>query len=585
MNQRRERGQVMAIIGIDLGTTNSLAAVWRRGRSELIPNAAGEFLTPSVVSVDDDGTILVGRAAADRLVSHPDRTAAGFKRDLGTDQRRRLGSLSFSPEELASFVLRSLRQDAEQFLGEPVEEAVLSVPAYFAEDQRAAAKRAAALAGLRVDRLINEPSAAAVAGADGKESLSLVFDFGGGTLDVSLVERFENVISVTAVSGDNRLGGRDFDEAIARAFCRETGLVYGNLSPRQRGILLRQAESCKIALSFREPVLMAVNDGEMAASLLLTGEWVIRKCGNLFRRMAAPVRKVFLDAGIAPAELDSLVLVGGSSQMPVVRGYIAGILGLEPARIPRPDTAVALGLGYCAGMKGGAADLRELVLTDVCPFTLGIDVLNRGEPGRPLMSPIIERNSVLPASKEAFYRTSHDNQDRVEIRIYQGEHRYCGDNLYLGKLSLDVAPAPRGEQSVRVRFTYDINGLLEVEAIGGNGQHSRLILRKGGMEETEALRRLEELKNLKLHPRNQETNRAVTARGERLYAMTVGDLRNRVGQTLDWFQQQLSSQEPLRIARARRQTDRFFDQVEAYLGDTAFPYAATEEPPEGEEDL
>ena len=564
----------MAIIGIDLGTTNSLAAVWRDGKSELIPNAAGAYLTPSAVSVDADGAILVGRAARDRLISHPDRTAAGFKRDMGTQKTYNLGARSFLPEELSALVLRQLREDAEVWLGEEVTEAVVSVPAYFAEAQRAATKRAAALAGLKVERLVNEPSAAAVAGrlSEGEEDkLCLVFDLGGGTLDVSLVERFENVVSVTAVSGDNRLGGRDFDLAIARGFCEDCGLRFETLSPRQREMLTRQAETCKIALTTQEPVILAVDDGEIAASLALSSEWLIRKCSALFQRMTAPIRKVFLDAGLSASELDDLVLVGGSCHMPAVRRYIARFLQRRPVSGSRPDTAVALGAGICAGMKARAAGLRELVLTDVCPFTLGVDVINHSDPGRSLMSPIIERNSVLPTSKMGVYCTVRDGQDKVDIRIFQGENRYCADNTLLGRLSLAVPPAPRGEQSVRVRFTYDINGLLEAEVVNEAGQTAQLVLQNKDMSPEEAARRRKELAALKLHPREQEANRALAARGERLFAVTVGNLRAQVAQVLDWFQQQLASQEPLRSAKARRRAERFFDRVEAYLGDAALP--------------
>lgn len=257
----------MAIIGIDLGTTNSLAAVWRDGRSQLIPNAAGELLTPSVVSVDEDGGVLVGRAARDRLISHPERTAARFKRFMGSSKPYTLGSRTFTPEDLSSLVLRSLREDAESFLGEPVEEAVVSVPAYFAEAQRSATKRAAALAGLRVERLVNEPSAAALAGRIGQgeeDQVCLVFDLGGGTLDVSLVERFGSVVSVTAVSGDNRLGGTDFDLAVARGFCEDCGLEFDSLTPRQRELMIRQAETCKMALTNQEMVVMSVDDGTVS---------------------------------------------------------------------------------------------------------------------------------------------------------------------------------------------------------------------------------------------------------------------------------------------------------------------------------
>ena len=334
----------MAIIGIDLGTTNSLAAVWRNGKSELIPNAAGDVLTPSVVSVDEDGGVLVGRAARDRLISHPERTAARFKRFMGTSKTYTLGSRTFTPEDLSSLVLRALRQDAEACLGEPIEEAVVSVPAYFNDNQRSATKLAAQLAGLKTERIINEPSAAAVAGHIGREEedkVCLVFDLGGGTLDVSLVERFSSVVSVTAVSGDNRLGGADFDLAVARGFCEDCGLDFGGLTPRQRELLVRQAEACKMALTSQEMVLMSVDDGTVSATLPLSNEWMIRKCGPLFRRMTAPIQRVFLDSGISFQDLDDLVLVGGSSHMPAVRRYISRFLHREPGSSTRtrPGTA------------------------------------------------------------------------------------------------------------------------------------------------------------------------------------------------------------------------------------------------------
>lgn len=560
----------MAIIGIDLGTTNSLAAVWRNGRSELIPNASGEHLTPSAVSIDDDGTVLVGRAARDRLITHPDRTAAHFKRRMGTKHKYSLAGKSFTPEELSSFVLRSLREDAETYLGEPVTEAVVSVPAYFSESQRAATKRAAALAGLKVERLINEPSAAAVAGHIGEgaeDRVCLVFDFGGGTLDVSLVERFENVVSVTAVSGDNHLGGQDFDLAIAKGFCEDCGLDYNALSLQQQEMLVRQAETCKMALSMQEPVIMAMDDGHVSASLSLSNEWLIRKSSALFQRMTIPIRRVLLDAQVSLDDLNDLVMVGGSSHMPAVRRYIARTLGMEPVRDSRPDTAVGLGAGICAGMKARAADLRELVMTDVCPFTLGVGTYNESEPDKALMSPVIERNNVLPSSKESSYCTIYDNQTSIHIRIYQGENRYCADNTLLGQLDVTVPAAPKGKESVQVRFTYDINGLLEVNVTNRQGQTSSLILQNKDMSQEEAERRLKELSALKLHPREQEAHRAMIARGERLYAVTVGELRERVGHMLDWYQTQLSSQEPLKVAKAARRVSAFFDNVEAYVGD------------------
>ena len=564
----------MAIIGIDLGTTNSLAAVWREGRSQLIPNAAGEFLTPSAVSLDEDGTVLVGRAARERLISHPARTAAGFKRDMGTNAVYQLGERRFTPEDLSALVLRQLKQDAEAFLGEPVEEAVISVPAYFAEAQRAATKRAGALAGLKVERLINEPSAAAVAGHLGEgedDRVCLVFDLGGGTLDVSLVERFDNVVSVTAVSGDTQLGGRDFDLAMARGFCDDCGLNFDTLSRQQQELLVRQAEDCKIALTTQDPVIMAVSTPEISASLALTNEWIIRKGSELFRRMTAPIRKAFVDAGLSLADLDDLVMVGGSSHMPAVRRYIARALGKEPAPMAHPDTAVALGAGICAGMKARVPGLRELVLTDVCPFTLGVAIHNFANPAKLRMSPLIERNSVLPSSKVGQYYTVSDNQREIKIQVYQGEQPYCDENTLLGTLDLRVPPAPAGQQGVQVRFTYDINGLLEVLVEGQDGQSARLVLKGSGMDDAQVERRLRELSALKLHPRDQEGPRAMIARAERLFAATVGPLREHVGAMLDWFQRQLEHQEPLYTAKAMRRMDAFLDQVEAYTGDVELP--------------
>lgn len=562
----------MAILGIDLGTTNSLAAIWRNGRSELIPNAAGRYLTPSVVSVDEDGSVLVGQTAKDRLISHPDRTAARFKRYMGTQKVFQLGDRSFRPEELSALVLRRLREDAEVYLGEPVTEAVISVPAYFAEAQRSATKRAGALAGLTVERLVNEPSAAAVSAhiSEGDEDkVCLVFDLGGGTLDVSLVERFENVVSVTAVSGDNRLGGSDFDRAIARGFCEENGIDFDHLETSRQELLIRQAETCKMALTSQPMVVMSVDDGTIQASVPMTNEWLIRKCSRLFQRMAAPVQKAFRDAGMSPSELDELVMVGGSSHMPSVRQYIAQLLGREPAADSHPDTAIALGAGICAGMKARAADLRELVLTDVCPFTLGVATYNEAEPNRDRMSPLIERNSVLPTSKEGIYYTIRDGQTKIDLKIYQGENPYCEDNTLLRELQVSVPPAPRGQIPVRVRFTYDINGLLEVEAGSQSGKTARLVLQNKEMTAKEVEERLRELSALKLHPREQEAPRALLARAERVYAMTVGEIRERVDQMLAWYQHELSTQETIRIAKASRRFERFLNSVEIYLGEDA----------------
>jgi molecular chaperone HscC len=313
----------MATIGIDLGTTNSLVAVWRDGRARLIENVLGEKLTPSVVGVDDDAQILVGQAAKERLITHPDATVASFKRAMGTDRQFRLKDRSFRAEELSSFVLRALREDAEAFLGEPVDEAVISVPAYFNDAQRKATRNAGKLAGLKVDRLINEPTAAAIAYGlheAGSESRFLVFDLGGGTFDVSALELFDGVMEVRASAGDNFLGGDDFTAALASAFLQETGVEEKALSAGERSRLVKQAELAKRRLTLERSAEIRILVGEREVSWTVERERFEYACRELVERLRRPVERALRDARLASAELDAVVLVGGATRMPIVRG-------------------------------------------------------------------------------------------------------------------------------------------------------------------------------------------------------------------------------------------------------------------------
>ena len=310
---------------------------------------------------------------------------------------------------------------------------------------------------------------------------------------------------------------------------------------------------------------MVVSFDDVHASLTITNEWLIRKCGRLFKRLTAPIQQVLRDAGLSPQELDELVLVGGSSHMPSVRQYISKTLGMEPSQNSRPDTAIALGAGICAGMKARCADIRELVLTDVCPFTLGVAVFNPEEPRRLRMCPIIERNSVLPSSKENVFWTIRDRQRRVDVEVYQGEQPYCQDNTLLGKLSVPVPQGPAGSQQVRIRFSYDINGLLEVECRTAIKEESAILLQNQEMTPAEVEKRLQALSALKLHPREQEVPRSLLARAERLYASSLGETRAALDQALSWYQRELSSQEPLRVAKASRRMEQMLNSVEAYL--------------------
>lgn len=557
----------MRIIGIDLGTTNSLAAVWLDGQIQLIPDSSGSVMVPSAVSLSDSGEVLVGEAAKECLISCPERSAGGFKREMGKNTAFYLGHQKFLPEELSALVLRRLRENAERFLGEPVEEAVISVPAYFTADQRAATRRAGLLAGLKVERLINEPSAAALAlrGEATDDCSYLVFDFGGGTLDISVVECFEEIVNILAICGDTRLGGRDFDLAIARLYCEKNNLDFAGLSPLQRQILLRQAELCKIGLSNAPISAMQFHSPGLEGFLSLTGQELISCCKPFLKKIEDLLHRALRDSGLTAAEMPMLLPVGGSCQMPVIIQYLQYLLRCPLAPVPDPETVVARGVGMYAAMKEKPVGLRRQILTDLCPFSLGIAVENSANPNRPYFSPIIERNSALPTSKVGHYSTAQDNQKRIEVEIYQGEQPYAADNLKLGSLSCSIPPAPAG-YALDVRFTYDINGILEVEAVQTKtGQTIRTVFNSSGMADDELALRLTWLQQLKRHPREDEENIRLCARAQRMFALSQGRLRKEIATRLNLFEQALRTQEPRIIHRARATFSKALDQIQVAL--------------------
>lgn len=558
----------MAIIGIDLGTTNSLACVCQEGRPVLIPNSLGETLTPSVVSVDENGEICVGAVAKERLISHPNATAASFKRYMGTNKVFALAESSFTPQELSSFVLRQLKEDAERFLGEEVTEAVISVPAYFNDNQRYATKEAGRLAGIHVERLVNEPSAAALAASriSGEEEGSyLVFDFGGGTLDVSVVDYFDNVIEIIAVSGDNRLGGDDFDEVIARSFCAHHELNYDGLDPQKRASLLRLSEKCKRELTKQDEteLVWEAEDKRMPLNnLLLAGLGQ-----GLFDRISQVVDTALRDSERSIEEIDEIVLVGGSSKMPVIALYLQTILKRKPGVIASPDEVVAMGAGIYAGIKERKQDIKDLVLTDICPFTLGTNVINYADSDNPIMSSVIERNSVLPCSKTRYYTNSYDNQRQITIGIYQGEAFYCNDNLELGAIDMDILPVKKGEACLEVCFSYDINGILEVEVKDHQTKQlkSKVLTSENlRLSEEELNRRLEELRTYKLMPCGGIRTKMVLARGERLYTQLLGARRQQVVMVMQQIQKAVGSGNDQQIAKWLKEADEIFDRLEEF---------------------
>jgi molecular chaperone HscC len=451
------------IIGIDLGTTNSAVGIWRDGRAELIPNSLGSLLTPSAVSIDDKGELLVGLPARDRQVTHPAHTATAFKRYMGSQRKSRLGNRELLPEELSALVLRSLKADAEKLLGETVSDAVITVPAYFNDKQRHATRRAGQLAGLNVGRLLNEPTAAALAyGIHQRdvETRFLVFDLGGGTFDVSVLDLFEGVIEVRASTGDNQLGGEDFNEVLIdrffRAHQKKLGLAGKRDDPAVYERMRDQAERCRRKLTGELTAKMKVVWKDSEFKLDVTEEEFSKDAEVLVERLRAPVLRALRDSNIRAESLDEIVLVGGGTRMPVVRKAVTKMFGRFPQTQINPDEAVALGAAVQAGLMARDVHLKETVLTDVCPYSLGVSTseqLPNGSVRSGIFAPIIERNTLIPASRERPFWPVNDHVPEVNIQIFQGESRNCSDNIALGTVNI---PVPRGratQTQVNVRFT------------------------------------------------------------------------------------------------------------------------------------
>ena len=564
----------MSIIGIDLGTTNSLACVYRNSRAELIPNELGEYKTSSAVSVLEDGSVLVGAAAKERLISHPESTAAGFKVWMGTDRITTLGALSFKPEELSALVLRQLLQDAQRYLGEPVEEAVISVPAYFNDDQRCATKLAAQLAGLTVKRLINEPSAAALChrhAISGGDCRMMIVDFGGGTLDVSIVDCFENIIEITAIAGDNHLGGDDIDQVIVEHFCQENGLSLPALSPGARASLFRQAETAKIALSGAPAAMISLQQGGQQSGLLLTRPLLTQLCEPIFQRVRQVISQAVRDRDRV-GRIDDVVLVGGSAQLTVLGDFLEELFGRRPAVAAGPDEIVALGVGLCAGIKERAEDLRDLVMTDVCPFSLGVATYNDLHDKTPHMAFLIQRSSMLPASRQETFYTLQSNQQALRFEIYQGEGYFASENLKLGELEVQVPPGTAGEQSAAVTFTYDIDGILHVSARSSGGDYrDRLILNSRlHLTEEERAQALERISQIRLAAQGTQRERYLLEKALSLYQQSTGRLREAIAHLIRHFQANLEQGDRISRERVYRHVQKQLEQFQHYFQSDPF---------------
>ncbi len=456
------------IIGIDLGTTNSCVAVIEGGEATVIPNAEGARTTPSVVAFKKDGERIVGRVAKQQAVSNPDRTISSIKRDMGTARKVAIDDKQYTPQEISAMILSKLKQDAEAYLGDTVTEAVITVPAYFTDAQRQATKDAGKIAGLEVKRIINEPTAAALAYGIDKEADQkiMVFDLGGGTFDVSIIEMGEGLQEVLATAGNNRLGGDDFDQRIVdwmvAGFKSENGI---DLSTDKMAVqrLREAAEKAKIELSgsttstINLPFITADATGPKHLDMTLSRAKFNELTADLVEATMKPVQQALGDSGLSAAQIDKVLLVGGSTRIPAVQEAVQKYLGKEPFKGINPDECVAMGAALQGGVLGG--EVKGLVLLDVTPLSLGVETLGG------VMTRTIDRNTTIPTKKSQVFSTAADNQPSVEIHVLQGEREFARDNKSLGMFHLDgIAPARRGVPQIEVSFDIDANGIVNVSA-------------------------------------------------------------------------------------------------------------------------
>lgn len=558
----------MAVIGIDLGTTNSLAAYWKDGQVHFIPDSSGSYLMPSAVGCIRSGNgwkLLAGREAKTMCSFGEGSLVLSFKRFMGTPKEYILGETAYTAMELSAVMLKKIKEYAEAFLGEPVEEAIITVPAYFNDKQRSDTKKAAQIAGLKADRLINEPSAAALAyrmERDKEDRCLLVFDFGGGTLDLSYVECFDNVIEIIAVAGDNALGGDDIDRLMAEYFCRSNGLDWEKLGSKLQALLLAQAEQAKRELENRPKTTASLTMEERLYTAEFDEDLLFELCMPLFSKIKALFLHILEDAGSSVSALDDLIMVGGSSRLSVVKRFLTELLGKEPVVLKDTDFVVAMGAGVYTGIRSRKEEIRDVLLTDVCPFTLGVESFRRQGDKQGYLLPMIERNSTLPAFRCERLVTLYDYQSKVTVKIYQGEEYFAKDNIYLGEVSINVEPKKAGLEWIDVYFSYDINGILHVEVVNARQERSQILLANQQLSLAEVEQYKKNLEALMVPPLEQERNKELLEKAREYYEQSIGEKRAWIGMLIDRFTAEISSNRRYKMKKAVEEMEKQLEQLE-----------------------
>lgn len=576
----------MTILGVDLGTTNSLAVVYKEGKPVRIPNAYGEYVTASAVSILD-GKIVVGKLAKERLITHPECSASLFKRNMGSDVTYTLDRKEYDSATLSSFVVKQLIEDAQNYLHEEISEVVISVPAYFNARQRQDTKRIGELLGIKVERLINEPSAAAIAcHMDDEYETFVVFDFGGGTLDVSVVDCFENVISINAISGNNHLGGTDFDRAMAEYFCLKNELNYNVLDSSFQQSILRTCEQAKIKLSTQNVVEVSLVHLNKNYNCIFDKNVLFNITHSLLESCKNVIGKAVKDSGFSASELDSLILVGGSSKMPVLQHYLSDALNIPVLKEENMDSLVVLGLGKYIGIKQRDENIKDVVVTDICPFSLSTSTYNEQNPDLELSTVLIPKNSVLPTSKKMTLRTVHKGQTKVNISVFQGQAMYAKENLFLGQAFIHVPRNMHNYESFDLIYSYDINSMLYVEAVvHSTKEHYIFRVSKGDvLEKVDASVRLDSIKEVSLGLYQNNEVDALLARIERIYREVDEETQDYLMKLHTEFTKDMESliNNIQKRKRLINQVSRILDQIEESQNVDQLDIFTQEEDEEGE---